>query len=1546
MAFAHVLNEERFNPARLSNLSLWLDAQSPSTMLATGSPPQVNLTWTVITPGAQSGVSLSLDQTILYSLTFNTGIIAKISLLTGVIIPGWAAAGANGARTMITGVDGNLYVTEAFGHIIQVITATGVVNKTWCRGIGDDLFFSIQATDTNFYSVTARSGKIVQISPSGTVLNLNWASGLVTDIRGIAQGIDGNFYVATNLGTIIQFSPTGVVLNLNWVSGLGGLRGIVQAADGNFYVTGFGNGTIIKISPSGVVLNATYVSGLPAPYQIAITSDGVLYVSSTTSSYISKIVLGSFYWTDKSSNANNFYKVFGTANPLISNTLVNQPSVFFPPGAQMVSTFNSDLGSPTIPGCVLWLDAADQTTIIKSGSTITQWNDKSGKGSNAVVTAGSPTLTDNALNGLSVLTFGGTTYLTSPLSMPSTGSLTYFAVARPNDTTVFRAVSAINGGGSANRPNTLMTYKSSTNYWWFSGGTGGVDGNTNTLISSTTRNDIIANYWSSGSPGSTQVNINGTSYASSTAAPPSLKSGGTFLVGIASGLSEFWIGTIAEIIVFNSTLTISQRQLTEGYLATKWGLRSQLPPTHPYFSVPYTAPFTLNPSTPVSKSVFMVYQCVSPQSAMRFSVGNDVSGQAFGFAQSNSTVYSPYQYGYGDTRWMVDANTYILPNFVSGISDASATMIRGDYNFNPDRDVRETALQNLAINTPFTLGTSLNTSSIFVSANFHVCEIIAYNRALSTTERQMIEGYVGWKWGMASRLPTGHPYEKFPPSGEQVVSPSTPLNVFSGLVSWLDMSDPSTYTLSGTNLKTIRDKVGGAPFTIGGNQNALPLSTIGGLPSLNFPGNVTGTLTTTTNPFLSKTIAVPSQGCAIAVMIPRVQYTAATLGMFGWGKPGNPSNNPGLGYNAPTATVSTLQSYNTGTSVFFGPSLSTVPGSPTIIFWAWYGGNMFYLSSNGNTILSSTQTGGFYNSVSTDNTFYIGNDGGYGAQFNLGELCMYNEFLETPFRNILEGYLAWKWGMPKSLPVYHPYYLAAPSLQTLTEVNALSQPPNITGLTMWVDAADTTTMINTVVTPSVVLTGSYTFLATTGGYDYYKFTGNGTVKTNIPISVQYLAVGGGGGGASAMNTGNGNAGGGGGSGGLKTNTSTLAVAGQSLPIPSLVANATYTIVVGGGGNAGIFQSAPAGNGGSTTFAGEGINVIANGGGFGINSSGTVLGGAADIGSGAGGGSGGTGGTAQRNAGAGGGVLSAGALGNATTPGAGGNGLVFLTVPFGAGGGAGGYNKSGVAGSAGGTLIGGAGGIGAAGGGAPATSGTANTGSGGGGAGKYGSGAGGGSGVFILGIPSGLSTGLFTWLDKSVVSNNLVSSASPPTASTFGTPLRPSVYFSPGTSLRSTYNSGANTGQFSAFLVASVPTLSYLLVTTGQLTQASVGVPGQTFGFYASNGTTSVFSPYVVAGSGATNNAVGTYSTINGKMFEAFASVNGTTLSGNMNFTIPLRNVVNTATAIPATPWVFGDCIGDILPKSFHVHEFITYSRVLSTAERQTIEGYLYWKWLI
>ena len=44
-----------------------------------------------------------------------------------------------------------------------------------------------------------------------------------------------------------------------------------------------------------------------------------------------------------------------------------------------------------------------------------------------------------------------------------------------------------------------------------------------------------------------------------------------------------------------------------------------------------------------------------------------------------------------------------------------------------------------------------------------ICEIVVLNTVASTTTRQKIEGYLAWKWGLTSSLPSDHPYKSTAP---------------------------------------------------------------------------------------------------------------------------------------------------------------------------------------------------------------------------------------------------------------------------------------------------------------------------------------------------------------------------------------------------------------------------------------------------------------------------------------------------------------------------------------------------------------------------------------------------------------------------------------------------------------------------------------------------------------------------------------------------------------------------------------------------------------
>jgi hypothetical protein len=63
--------------------------------------------------------------------------------------------------------------------------------------------------------------------------------------------------------------------------------------------------------------------------------------------------------------------------------------------------------------------------------------------------------------------------------------------------------------------------------------------------------------------------------------------------------------------------------------------------------------------------------------------------------------------------------------------------------------------------TYFMFGDARNAES--VSSDTVVYEMVGYNVQLNVRQRQQIEGYLAWKWGLVTNLPSTHPFKLFPP---------------------------------------------------------------------------------------------------------------------------------------------------------------------------------------------------------------------------------------------------------------------------------------------------------------------------------------------------------------------------------------------------------------------------------------------------------------------------------------------------------------------------------------------------------------------------------------------------------------------------------------------------------------------------------------------------------------------------------------------------------------------------------------------------------------
>jgi len=709
--------------------------------------------------------------------------------------------------------------------------------------------------------------------------------------------------------------------------------------------------------------------------------------------------------------------------PIIkSNTTTNQPSVFFPKGSQMISTLTSRLGAPTIPGCVLWLDAADTSTITGTTS-VTAWRDKSGTGNNMTITGGTVTYSANPP---AVVFPNAQVSCRSALStnVITAGSSSIFMVVQNT------AMSTNNGINMAFTTVNILSGTAAVSLRFQEG--------INKLRVSANE-DIGSSYFVNGTLG-TPVSSLITVPTGYNIIDTTFNVGGTTQFALSIGdfvatvlVNRYFIGNIQEVIVFTTAITTSQRQQVEGYLATKWGLRDKLDTTHPYSSVPYTGPFTLNPTTPVSKSFVAVYQCPTVASAMNIGIGSNTNSSAFGLCQSNSVLYSPYQYVVGDISFGVPSYTGMNYTFASfDVSTNSITSVPG---FN-DLSTAAVAFQNKAVNTPFYIGSS---TTLYTSSGFHLCEFIATSNALSSTDRQSVEGYLASKWGLLDQLPFSHPYKSFQPSGDQWIPPTLPTTIL-GLVSWLDMTYPGQTTAN------IADRVGGS-FTVNvGTGNQFQLSNINNLPSLYFPGNSSN--------YLSKT-SLPSTAEGSVLFVFNIADTRSDLPILTWrASTGTAPWGPLLTYTAGT-TLKLQNNYAGATGGDTTPLTLAMTSGTNLVFFAWDYSN-FYLSVNGGIpVIGSNAIPG------SATTMYIGANTATGITpiMNFGELVVYNQYFEKSERQLLEGYLAWKWALQGTLPVNHPFSKISPTGATVLDTDALNTPAQIASLTTWLDAADSDTIL-------------------------------------------------------------------------------------------------------------------------------------------------------------------------------------------------------------------------------------------------------------------------------------------------------------------------------------------------------------------------------------------------------------------------------------------------------------------------------------------------------
>jgi len=500
-----------------------------------------------------------------------------------------------------------------------------------------------------------------------------------------------------------------------------------------------------------------------------------------------------------------------------------------------------------ISNCSLWLDAADTSTdsMILSGSNVSTWKDKSGTGNNATANTGTVTTNSTRINGLNTIRFNTSSFL-NIASFTMTANISAFAV--------LRGVTAQETGpkgyfflGNGAQPSFFVYTLPPANgnlAGPFSGWVA-TTGETNWYMPSS---DFFLN-----NPGfiytdnnSSFVNGSQLTFNPNRASVPNAVSAGTYGIQVGGRVQADSLAfDFAECIFYNRTITATQRQQVEGYLAQKWGLTGSLPAGHPGLTsllyrvqqpflgkIPYFTRFS--PRQIGGCILWLDAADSATTTSITSGVWVDKSGGGFntsyvaggtGLTMGSINRIPAVTFPGGDNNAINSSAATSTTNgfsifFVASRSNSSPTGARFITNTSSSLqiygiapDIISTYVNNLFSSTSLTIvsgvpfifslvvspstfsqwvngtvnsstgttgfaagstivigasGTSYTSPFVFAG---QMGEILVFNSAITTTQRQQVESYLAQKWGLTLSLVAGHLNATFPAGAPTAIQP-------------------------------------------------------------------------------------------------------------------------------------------------------------------------------------------------------------------------------------------------------------------------------------------------------------------------------------------------------------------------------------------------------------------------------------------------------------------------------------------------------------------------------------------------------------------------------------------------------------------------------------------------------------------------------------------------------------------------------------------------------------------------------------------------------
>jgi len=242
-------------------------------------------------------------------------------------------------------------------------------------------------------------------------------------------------------------------------------------------------------------------------------------------------------------------------------------------------------------------------------------------------------------------------------------------------------------------------------------------------------------------------------------------------------------------------------------------------------------------------------------------------------------------------------------------------------------------------------------------------------------------------------------------------------NQITGLNNWYDGLDPNgtgSAPTNGTSISSWVDKTT--------NANHMVAQTAGTYATNNLNGF--GTITFSNSWYRTTTANAPYPMDAYVVV--KLNSTSTAVDVLGAGS--RTVDN----FNSLTFSEYAANRWHNGSSNFSRTPNAVAASNETstsFLLMSWsIANNNFYIYRNGVRIIS---TNSYTWGPSGNNEFIIGARANVSTANNMkgsiAEVLFFNTPLSNADRQKVEGYLASKWGLITSLPIYHPYYIPVPT---------------------------------------------------------------------------------------------------------------------------------------------------------------------------------------------------------------------------------------------------------------------------------------------------------------------------------------------------------------------------------------------------------------------------------------------------------------------------------------------------------------------------------------